>query len=68
MAGMKRPRRSNPLVKLTVVPFGDDQWGVAGTLDGARTFINYIVGDKEAAVAEADRLEEAARDYKPDDT
>jgi hypothetical protein len=58
----------NPLVKIKVVPCGEGKWGVAGTLDGARTFINYVVGDRSAAEAEAERLERAQRDFNPNDS
>jgi hypothetical protein len=47
-----------------VVPYGKNQWGVAGTLDGGRSFINYDVGDLDAAEAEAVRLRRRARASK----
>lgn len=65
---MTKRVQTNPLVKVKVVPFGDRQWGVAGTLDGARTFFNYVVGDQAAAKAEAERQEKAGRNFKPDGT
>jgi hypothetical protein len=46
----------NQLVRVKVVPYGKNEWGVAGTLDGSRSFINYEVGDLGAAEAEAARL------------
>ena len=59
-------RPITPLVKVKVVPYGKEKWGIAGTLDGARSYINYVVGDRAAAEAEAERLEIARRDFKPD--
>lgn len=56
--------RINPPARVKVVPYGKNQWGVAGTLDGCRSFINYEVGDRDAAEAEAERLRRAARASK----
>jgi len=62
---VKKPLRALSLVRVKVVPYGKSQWGIAATLDGARSFINYEVGDRAAAEAEAKRLETTARASKP---
>ena len=61
----RQPR--NPLVKVRVVPWDEERWGVAGTLDGSRTLFSYMVGDRQEAKAEAERLERSAQVYKPDE-
>jgi hypothetical protein len=62
---MKKRRYTNRLV--TVVPWGDGRWGVAGTLNGGRSHIAYVVGSREKAQAEALRLKNNARNFKPEE-
>jgi hypothetical protein len=59
-------RRPRQLVIVKLVPFGQGKWGVAATLDGGRSYINYVVGDKAEAEAEAQRLKRTAPAIKPD--
>ena len=67
-AGARRTKRQqrNPLVKVRVVPWDEDRWGVAGTLDGARTLFSYVMGERQKAEAEAERLKRSARACKPE--
>ena len=52
-------RGPDTLVRVKVVPYGKGLWGA--TPEGARSFINYVVGGQAAAKAEAERLRRTAR-------
>ena len=56
---MQRQVKAKVVVK--VVAYGDGEWGIAATLDGRRSHIHYVVGDRKAAEAEAERLKQTAK-------
>ena len=46
-----------PPVTVKLVQWGRGQWGIAGSLDSGRYHVAYLVGTREDAEAEAERLE-----------